>query len=162
MNFPRKTRLNTFTGRKNASRGRTPTPSPTDQRGPKAHRLDRPSGMSRNSECRRHSGFSLTVIAVLTLGIGINAAVFTMLKAIAITPIAGVPGSSKLAVVLRETTAGRPIRRPAESGQIGREVDVPGDRPVHRDVDDPVGVRRHQDPRTGVAVQVAGVGVDLP
>ena len=34
--------------------------------------------------------FSLTVVGVLTLGIGLNAAVFTMLKGIALSPIAGV------------------------------------------------------------------------
>src|SRR5881227_3037156 len=37
--------------------------------------------------------FALTVVAVLTLGIGLNAAVFTMLKSIAVSPIAGVGGS---------------------------------------------------------------------
>jgi predicted permease len=55
-------------------------------------------------------GFTLTVIGVLTLGIGLNAAVFTMLKAIAFTPLAGVARSSQLAVVIRETTARRPLR----------------------------------------------------
>jgi putative ABC transport system permease protein len=53
--------------------------------------------------------FSLTVIAVLTLGIGLNAAVFTMLKGIALSPIAGVGGSSRLAVIYGETSAGRAI-----------------------------------------------------
>src|SRR5713226_9679270 len=41
--------------------------------------------------------FSLTVIGVLTLGIGLNAAVFTMLKSMALTPLAGVDGSARLA-----------------------------------------------------------------
>jgi putative ABC transport system permease protein len=54
--------------------------------------------------------FALTVVAVLTLGIGLNAAVFTMLKGIALSPIAGVDGSARLAVVYGETSAGRPIR----------------------------------------------------
>ena len=36
--------------------------------------------------------FSLTVVGVLTLGIGLNAAVFTMLKSIALSPLAGVDG----------------------------------------------------------------------
>ena len=36
--------------------------------------------------------FSLTVIGVLTLGIGLNAAVFTMLKSMALSPLAGVDG----------------------------------------------------------------------
>src|SRR5439155_26859008 len=38
----------------------------------------------------KNRAFSLTVVLVLTLGIGLNAAVFTMLKAIALTPLAGV------------------------------------------------------------------------
>jgi predicted permease len=59
---------------------------------------------------RTHPAFALTVIAVLTIGIGLNATVFTMLKAIAISPIAGVPGSSAMVVVLRETDAGRQVR----------------------------------------------------
>src|SRR6266850_7569957 len=53
--------------------------------------------------------FSLTVVGVLTLGIGLNAAVFTMLKGIALSPIAGVGGSSRLAVIYGETSAGRAI-----------------------------------------------------
>ncbi len=55
-------------------------------------------------------GFSLTVIGVLTLGIGLNAAVFTMLKGMALSPIAGVDGSAQLAVVLNETSARRQLR----------------------------------------------------
>ena len=51
--------------------------------------------------------FALTVVGVLTLGIGLNAAVFTMLKSIALSPVAGVERSSQLAVIYRETTAGR-------------------------------------------------------
>src|SRR5213076_1768912 len=47
--------------------------------------------------------FSLTVVGVLTLGIGLNAAVFTMLKSIALSPIAGVDRSSQLPVMFRET-----------------------------------------------------------
>ena len=58
----------------------------------------------------RHPGFALTVIGVLTLGIGLNAAVFTMLKGIALTPLAGVDRSSSLAVVFAETSAGRALR----------------------------------------------------
>ena len=54
--------------------------------------------------------FSLAVIGVLTLGIGLNAAVFTMLKSIALTPLAGVDGSAQLAVVHAETSAGRAVR----------------------------------------------------
>src|SRR6476661_8423052 len=51
--------------------------------------------------------FSLTVVAVLTLGIGLNAAVFTMLKGMALSPLAGVDHSARLAVVFAETSAGR-------------------------------------------------------
>jgi putative ABC transport system permease protein len=51
--------------------------------------------------------FALAVIGVLTLGIGLNAAVFTMLKGIALTPLAGVDGSAKLVSVFRETASGR-------------------------------------------------------
>ncbi len=53
--------------------------------------------------------FSATVIAVLTLGIGLNAAVFTMLKGIALSPIAGVDGSARLAVIYGETGTGRAV-----------------------------------------------------
>src|SRR3954465_15200896 len=53
--------------------------------------------------------FALTVVGVLTLGIGLNAAVFTMLKSIALSPLAGVERSAQLATVFRETTAGRPL-----------------------------------------------------
>src|SRR6188768_928816 len=58
----------------------------------------------------RNRGFSLTVIGVLTLGIGLNATVFTMLKGVALTPIAGVESAAKLKVVYRETNTGRTIR----------------------------------------------------
>ena len=51
--------------------------------------------------------FSLTVIAVLTLGIGLNAAVFTLLKSLALSPLAGVDRSASLNVVVNETRAGR-------------------------------------------------------
>src|SRR5436190_14820904 len=53
--------------------------------------------------------FSLTVVGVLTLGIGLNAAVFTMLKSIALSPIAGVDRSSQLPVMFRETSSGRQL-----------------------------------------------------
>ncbi len=54
--------------------------------------------------------FSLTVVGVLTLGIGLNAAVFTMLKGLALSPIAGVDGSARLAVIFGETSTGRQLR----------------------------------------------------
>src|SRR5438046_1952237 len=53
----------------------------------------------------KNKGFSLTVVAVLTLGIGLNAAVFTMLKSMAFSPVAGVQGSSRIRTVFAETTA---------------------------------------------------------
>jgi predicted permease len=55
----------------------------------------------------KNPGFSATVIAVLTLGIGLNAAVFTLLKSLALTPLAGVEDSARLGVVVNETSAGR-------------------------------------------------------
>jgi predicted permease len=51
--------------------------------------------------------FALTVMAVLTLGIGLNAAVFTMLKGMALTPIAGVAESGRLGIIVSETDTGR-------------------------------------------------------
>src|SRR5206468_9638027 len=51
----------------------------------------------------KNRAFSLIVIGVLTLGIGLNALVFTVLKSMALTPLAGVRRSDQLRVVLRET-----------------------------------------------------------
>jgi hypothetical protein len=59
---------------------------------------------------RKNSAFSLTVVGVLTLGIGLNAAVFTMLKSMALSPLAGVDASGRLAVVFGETSTGRQLR----------------------------------------------------
>ena len=63
----------------------------------------------------RNPVFSLTVIGVLTLGIALNAAVFTMLKGLALSPLAGVERSAALAVIFGETSSGRelPISYPA-------------------------------------------------
>jgi len=58
----------------------------------------------------RNPGFALAVIGVLTLGIGLNATVFTMLKGMAFTPIAGVPRAAQLAVIYGETSTGRDVR----------------------------------------------------
>src|SRR4030095_8710209 len=41
----------------------------------------------------KNPAFSSTVVAVLTLGIGLNAMVFTMLKSMALSPLAGVDSS---------------------------------------------------------------------
>src|SRR5262245_15328780 len=57
----------------------------------------------------RNPAFALAVVSVLTLGIGRNAAVFTMLKSMALTPLAGVDGSAKLVSVFRETSSGRAL-----------------------------------------------------
>jgi predicted permease len=58
----------------------------------------------------KNPAFALTVVGVLTLGIGLNAAVFTMLKGMALSPLAGVDGSARLVVLLRETSSGRQMR----------------------------------------------------
>jgi hypothetical protein len=58
----------------------------------------------------KNRGFSLTVIGVLTLGIGLNGTVFTMLKGVVLTPIAGVESAATLRVLFRETETGRVIR----------------------------------------------------
>ena len=58
----------------------------------------------------KNPGFALTVVVVLTLGIGLNVAVFTMLKGMALNPLSGVPGASQLAVLFGETNTGRAVR----------------------------------------------------
>ena len=55
----------------------------------------------------RSAGFSLIVIAVLALGIGLNAAVFTLFKGLALKPLSGVEESAGLGVVLAQMRAGR-------------------------------------------------------
>src|SRR4051812_8351035 len=54
--------------------------------------------------------FSLTVVAVLTLGIGFKAAGFTMLKGIPLTPLWGGGRASSLVVAFAETSTGRDAR----------------------------------------------------
>src|SRR5688572_6656740 len=54
--------------------------------------------------------FALTVIAVLMIGIGLNATVFTIFKSFYLTPLAGVKGSAQLAVLYTETNGGRRLR----------------------------------------------------
>jgi predicted permease len=58
----------------------------------------------------RHPGFALTVVAVLAVGIGLNATVFTLLKGMIFSPLSGVHGSAAIAVVVPETSGGRPVR----------------------------------------------------
>lgn len=57
----------------------------------------------------KNPAFTLTVIGVLTLGIGLNATVFTMLKSMALSPLAGVDRSARLGVVFGETSTGRAV-----------------------------------------------------
>ncbi len=57
----------------------------------------------------RNPLFSITVIGVLTLGIAANAAVFTMLKSMVLTPLSGVENSSGLRVIFGQTSAGRDV-----------------------------------------------------
>jgi putative ABC transport system permease protein len=71
----------------------------------------------------KNPGFSLTVVAVLTLGIALNAAVFTMLKSMAFAPLAGVEGSGRLSSIFRETTSGRPLRLSYPDYQYIRDHD---------------------------------------
>ena len=58
----------------------------------------------------KNPGFSLTVIGVLALGIGLNAVVFTMLKGMALNPLAGVAGSARLHVIYAEAPGGHQMR----------------------------------------------------
>src|SRR6266536_1514356 len=71
----------------------------------------------------KNPAFSLTVVGVLTLGIGLNATVFTMLKSMAIAPLAGVAGSAKLASIHRETTSGRAVALSYPDYQYVRDHD---------------------------------------
>jgi predicted permease len=57
----------------------------------------------------KNPGFSLVVIAVLTLGVAGNAAVFSLFKGLALKPIPGVRDSGTLAVMLSRTGTARPI-----------------------------------------------------
>jgi predicted permease len=51
--------------------------------------------------------FSLIVIAVLAVGIGMNTMVFTLFKSLALKPLGGVEGSGRLRVVMAKTSGGR-------------------------------------------------------
>src|SRR5262249_53625952 len=67
--------------------------------------------------------FTLTVIAVLALGIGLNASVFTMLKCLALRPLSGVEQSARLYVVYGETSTGRDERISYPDYQFLRDHD---------------------------------------
>jgi macrolide transport system ATP-binding/permease protein len=57
----------------------------------------------------KNPAFSFTVVGVLMLGIGLNAAVFTMAKGLGLSPLAGVDGSARLRTIFAETSAGRAL-----------------------------------------------------
>lgn len=57
----------------------------------------------------KNPGFSFVVIAVLSLGIAGNAAIFTLFKGMALKPLPGVRDSSQLSVLLGRTIDGRGI-----------------------------------------------------
>ena len=67
-----------------------------------------PSDIRCHPRARQNRGFSLTVIGVLTLGIGLNGTVFTMLKGLVLAPIAGVESARHFACSIARPT-------PAES-----------------------------------------------
>ena len=115
----------------------------------------------------KQPAFALAVVGVLTIGIGLNAAVFTLLKGIAFSPIAGAAGSAQLAVIHGESNAGRALaisyadyqdlRDHAQSfdGLMGSSVAA-------------VGLGRERESRslwaelvTGNYFQVLGVGAEL-
>ena len=58
----------------------------------------------------KNPSFVLTVTGVLTLGIGVNASVFTILKGLTLVPLAGVDGATGLVHVFESSATGRTIR----------------------------------------------------
>ena len=54
--------------------------------------------------------FAMIVLAVLAVGIALNATVFTVLKGLALTPLPGVERSAQLQVMTRETGTGQYLR----------------------------------------------------
>ena len=63
---------------------------------------------------RRTPGFAFVVIAVLGIGVGANAAVFSLFKGVALRPLPGVDDANGLGVVVTRTTGGRimPLTHP--------------------------------------------------
>ena len=63
---------------------------------------------------RRTPGFALVVIAVLGIGVGANAAVFSLFKGVVLRPLPGVDHANRLGVVITRTTGGRimPLTHP--------------------------------------------------
>jgi predicted permease len=111
--------------------------------------------------------FSLTVISVLGLGIGLNATVFSMLKGVALRPLAGVDASAQFVVLHSETTARRALRLSYVEYQYLRDhsrsfAGLMGSAPIS------VGLGRGRDSRavagelvTGNYFQVLGVRTQL-
>jgi predicted permease len=56
---------------------------------------------------RRSPGYSLIVVAVLTLGIGANASLFSVFKGLVLKPLRGVEDSGSLAILAYRSNAGR-------------------------------------------------------
>ncbi len=67
--------------------------------------------------------FSLTVVLVLTLGIALNTAVFTLFKSLALNPLSGITDSSRLGVVIGETSSGRQLGLSYHDYQYVRDHD---------------------------------------
>jgi predicted permease len=63
---------------------------------------------------RRSPGYSLVVVAVLTLGIGANISLFSLFNVLALRPLPGVERSASLGVLVARTDAGRllPLSHP--------------------------------------------------
>ena len=68
----------------------------------------------------RSHGFALIVVEVLALGIGANAVVFTLFKALALKPLPGVERSGGLGVVAARTSGGQiiPLSYRANRGNL--------------------------------------------
>src|SRR5688572_14850815 len=57
----------------------------------------------------RSPGYTATVVGVVAVGIACNVIVFSLYKALALTPLAGVPGSGSLYYVGERPTSGQPL-----------------------------------------------------
>ena len=58
---------------------------------------------------RRSPAYALTVIAVMTLGVGASAAAFSIFKAAFLTPLPAVDSPSQLAVLVGRASGGRTV-----------------------------------------------------
>ena len=60
---------------------------------------------------RKHPGFTLTAVGVLTLGIGVNACVFGIINGLMIRPLAGAEAPGEVVGVFsKDRTTGRGYR----------------------------------------------------